>query len=386
MSDPATDSYEVTAEVHDGVATISGDVESYPEKRLCEKVSKSVKGVKEVQNNIMVEYESNRPDVEIKADIDQTHHYNAYIDRTSRIFTSVNDGKVAISGLCGSAAEKARITSDAWVAGVIEVDASKLETNGYLKDDDRRKEMYPDVTDEAITEAVVDALLYDPRVSMFNIDVKSDLRRVTLKGEVDNLKAKRSAVQDARNTYGVWYVYDRIQIIPTADVTDTAIRQKVKAALERNALLNGSTIDVAVKNGIARLTGTVNTYFGKAYADDVASTVYGVAFVNNDVNVIYTDIGLRYQPFIDPIYPYDFDWYDYEPAPVVKPDGEIEQSINDEMWWSPFIDADQVTVSVDSGEATLTGKVDSWYEREKAVENALEGGARKVINKLEYVD
>ena len=41
-----------------------------------------------------------------------------------------------------------------------------------------------------------------------------------------------------------------------------------------------------------------------------------------------------------------------------------------------------VVVSVEDGTATLTGTVDTWYERRSATENAFEGGARAVDNDL----
>ncbi len=44
---------------------------------------------------------------------------------------------------------------------------------------------------------------------------------------------------------------------------------------------------------------------------------------------------------------------------------------------------DKVTVNVNDGTATLTGTVDSWSERSKAAENAIEGCAVKAINKLD---
>jgi osmotically-inducible protein OsmY len=40
-------------------------------------------------------------------------------------------------------------------------------------------------------------------------------------------------------------------------------------------------------------------------------------------------------------------------------------------------------VTVDDGVVTLTGTVDTWTEREAAEENALEGGALRVVNRLD---
>jgi len=57
---------------------------------------------------------------------------------------------------------------------------------------------------------------------------------------------------------------------------------------------------------------------------------------------------------------------------------EIEQ----ELFRSLCVDADDVYVLVENGHAVLTGIVDSWSEYNAAAENAYEGGAAWVENKL----
>ena len=63
-------------------------------------------------------------------------------------------------------------------------------------------------------------------------------------------------------------------------------------------------------------------------------------------------------------------------------DDTIGENIRSELWWSPWVESDEIAVTVEDGVATLTGLVDSQSEEESAVENALEGGARNVINEL----
>ena len=68
---------------------------------------------------------------------------------------------------------------------------------------------------------------------------------------------------------------------------------------------------------------------------------------------------------------------------LVRSDADIREDIESELAWSPFVDANEVTVSVENGVATLTGTVDTWAEYNAARENAYEGGAASVITKLE---
>lgn len=47
----------------------------------------------------------------------------------------------------------------------------------------------------------------------------------------------------------------------------------------------------------------------------------------------------------------------------LKSDLAIMESIEDEFFWSPFVDHEDVNVSVSDGVATLTGTVEIWAER-----------------------
>jgi osmotically-inducible protein OsmY len=85
---------------------------------------------------------------------------------------------------------------------------------------------------------------------------------------------------------------------------------------------------------------------------------------------------------VDNWYFNDTDWYSYKPAYSGSSDFRIAQEIRDQLFWSPFVDDTDITVSVDDGEATLTGTVDSYMEYGAAQDNAYEGGAIFVDNDL----
>ncbi len=69
LYDPATDSYEVQVAASRGTVTLTGTVDSWTEKQLCETVAKGVRGVRAVKNDISIRYPSDRPDAEIQAEI-----------------------------------------------------------------------------------------------------------------------------------------------------------------------------------------------------------------------------------------------------------------------------------------------------------------------------
>jgi osmotically-inducible protein OsmY len=294
----------------------------------------------------------------------------------------VNNGKVTLSGTVGSAAEKTQAYWDAYVAGVKAVDDSALEVKKWARDKEMQGKKHLEKSEEEIENAVKDALIYDPRVSSFEITPEVVRTTVILRGTVDNLKAKRAATQDARNTVGVRIVENRIKVRPGEPLSDKKIESKINNALLRDPYLESYEITVDVVNGVANLYGTVDTFFEKSQADDATSKVTGVLMVDNNLTVrgdynLYT-----YDPYLDETYLPDYDWYTYEPKYPSKSDWQIKEDINDELFWSPFVDADDVQVAVDGGTATLTGTVDSWSESKAAETNAYEAGAMYVDNNL----
>lgn len=382
LKDPATESFEVNVTVSDNVATLGGTVQSWQEKMLAEKIAKGVKGVKGVENNIDVNYVAERADTEIQQSIESALERNVLVD-DALIEVQVNDGKVKLTGTVGSASEKTQAISAAWVSGVTAVDAAGLEAEKWARDRTFREGKYAKRSGEEIREAVETALAANPRVFSFNVRpvVNDDI--VILRGEVNNLKAKRAAADEARKVIGVNRVKNRLKVKNVTRMSSEKLEADIRDALARDPYVDQYEIIVEVSNSIANLHGTVDSYFEKAQADDIASRVIGVVEVDNNLTVSNTMEPFTYDPYVDDWYVYDYDWYDYQPYYTMKSDVEILEDINSEMFWSPFVDADEVNVSVEDGVATLTGEIDSWMEYSSATENAYEGGATWVNNNLE---
>jgi osmotically-inducible protein OsmY len=382
QTDPATDSYELTVLVTaDGHVTLTGRADSWQEKKLAEKVAAGVNGVTKITNNVMVDYKLTRPDHEIKPEIEKVLEWDVLVDQ-ELIDVSVKDGKVKLVGTVGSAAEKRRAHYDAWIAGVREVDDAELKVRDWARDKDQRTTARVVKSEKEIRDAVNDANLYDPRVKSFNVNPKVSGTEVTLTGKVDNLKAKHAAAANARNTVGVSRIVNRLKVRPRSELADEKVEQAVRNALLRDPYVDRFEITVNVVDGTAYLSGVVDSYFEKAQAEDAASRVNGVVDVSNALAVTKTNWPVIYDPYVYDWHIYDYGWYDYAPSYIAKTDREIKEDIEEELWWSPFVDANEVTVDVDNGEATLTGTVDSWSECRAAAENALEGGAIAVDNNL----
>ena len=363
LGDPATDVFEIKMSVRDGSVILTGRVDSWQEKQLCLLVARGVIGVKEVKSNITVLQKSKRSDDDIRVDIERRLAYDVWVD-DGLIEIKVLRGEVIISGTVGSLAAKTRAFRGAWVAGVTSVVDKDLVVDWSKSKKMRRKlENYPIKSDEEIKQALKEAFFYDPRLSPFNLNVSVESGVVTLTGQVHNLKAKQAAGQDANNTAGVWQVKNHLKVTPGMSLhtrpgpdVDAELAKKIRLALLRNPYTHQHEIAVSVNNRLVMLDGTVNSNFEKAKAEDVVSAVKGVAAVMNNLRINRT-------------------W-----AP--KNDREIKKNIEDELWWSPFVDEDEVAVTVADGMATLVGVVDTLRERRVATTNAYEGGASQVRNIL----
>lgn len=377
--------YKVTADT-DGTVTLNGKVESWAEYQAADRIAKGVRGVTGVENNIKIEAAAHdRPDSVIAREIGDRLRWDARVD-SANIVVKVDDGVVTLKGTVGSAAERAEAIYASYIDGVKRVKTGALQVHDWIDDPDRRNPVFTYQSDTEIATAIKDAFLFDPRVKVFNIDVAVDKGNATLRGKVSNLAAKRAAESDAHNTVGVVDVVNRIKVEPEKAGTDQVIADRVEAALKRDAYVDEYDFNVSVNYGVAHITGVVNTNFEKARVDTVAADVNGVIDVANDVTVRERAGVLAYNPYVEvypDTYPYGlYNWYHVEPNRRLRKDLEIQEEINDQMFWSPFVDSDDVNVRVTNGVAKLTGTVSSWSEAQAAVDNAYEGGAAIVDNDL----
>ncbi len=351
--DPATDALQIDVTVDHGVVALSGEVDSYSEKILAEDVAEQVKGVIDVKNLLTYDFATDQTDAEIKADVQSRLRSDASID-AALIDVAVDDGKVTLSGSVGSATEKNEAETEAWwVAGVKSV-TNSLDVKWWLDADTSEWDGW---TDADMRQAVESALLTSPRVKSFNVTTTVEDGVATLTGTVDNLAAKRAAEEEADDVLGVWRVKNYLRVRPPVTRSDAEIASNVRDALRRNPYVDRYDIKVSVYNGKAHLNGEVDSWYMKDEAGEVASKVPGVIDVQSNLDVDYEFAG--------------------------KSDQEIKEDIESQLWWSPFVDSDHVTVEVHSGVATLMGTVEDWDELQSAKENAREGGATEVISKLE---
>ncbi|HQG31863.1 MAG TPA: BON domain-containing protein [Deltaproteobacteria bacterium] len=136
------------------------------------------------------------------------------------------------------------------------------------------------------------------------------------------------------------------------------VRADVLSQMFRDDSLDPSGINVDVADSRVILTGTVPSYSDKWEAQNDAYDVPGVRYVENRLRVV----------------------------PIVTPslsDADIRARVEKVLNWSSVIDASRINVSVDNGIVTLSGIVDSYWQKGKAWDLASNViGVVDVINDL----
>ena len=387
LQDPATESYQVTVSVRDAVATLSGGVGSFAESGLAARIAKGIKGVKEVHNEIGISYLAKRTDAQIANDIKNRLQWDIWINGDF-IEPAVKDGKATLTGTVGSALGKSRAVDDAWVIGVTAVDGDGVKIESWAGNSGQRKSKETVRSDPEMKQAIEAALHLDPRVSAFSPEVNVEGGVIILGGAVGNLKAKNAAEQDAKNIVGVWRVDNNLKVRPNVRPTNSEMEQQLKAALLWDSLLDSSAIDVAVIKNVAYLSGTVDSVFEKTEAQDVASRIKGVALIRNHLKV-EPEFAATYYDW--PYYSYD-GWSSYNRPPysvaeafwprAYLSDEQIKKNIERSFFWSPFVDSDNITVTVHGAVATLSGTVGTWIGWGEADKDAHKSGATDVLNQV----
>ncbi|GAA3966608.1 BON domain-containing protein [Hymenobacter antarcticus] len=373
-SDAATADYNVRCAVAQGVATLTGMVQSWVEKQLVLRVLEGVRGVRGIEAGHLDIRGSGlvNSDEEITAQIQELLDWDI---RVNSVLVQVRTSQqvVHLTGTVGTAEEKARVVATAHQAGAVRVDARDLFVACWALDPHLRPDKLAPKADAEIGAAVRDTFRFDPRVLSYEPTVQVQAGVVTLTGTVSNLRAKQAAEQDARDVVGVWDVHNLLRVRAGQLLTDSDIRRDVVAALARDPYVGCTDFSVNVYNGKVYLYGRTNSHFEQEQAGAVAAGVNGVAAIENRVEVFGGDQPAGTVP-AGATAPF--------PADGLSPDHALAARVRTCYFWSAALHAQDVEVQVDNGRVTLNGTVHTWHERKQAALDALEMGAHTVNNHL----
>lgn len=210
-------------------------------------------------------------------------------------------------------------------------------------------------TGKELVSNVRSALRLDAATDSYEVTVDANSNgEVTLRGTVDSWDEKHLSEQVAKGVAGVTDVNNEIDINFHGTRPDSEIKPEVQKRLDWDVLVDDALIDVEVKNGIVKLSGSVGS------AVEVRRARYD-AWVGGakavDVSNIEVKGWIRDKHVRDKRY-------------VTREDSDIAAAVKDALMYDPRVLSFKITPKVDTGMVTLRGTVDNAEARRAAGQDA----------------
>jgi osmotically-inducible protein OsmY len=192
----------------------------------------------------------------------------------AHIGVTARGGVVTLTGHVGSYAEKCAAEHVVGRISGVKAIAEELEVH-YLYDVGHG--------DEDIAKQALNVLAWDLSVPKDMVKVKVEKGWITLSGDVNWYYQKHAAEMDVRKLLGVMGLSNQITIKPSVQASD--IRNKIRAAFERNAEFEAGNIVVSTEGGKVTLSGKVDSYYERTLAENTAWSAPGVTEVSDLISI-----------------------------------------------------------------------------------------------------
>jgi len=198
--------------------------------------------------------------------------------------------------------------------------------------------------DSALRADIEAELEFEPIVDAANIGVAVMDGVVTLTGRVASYAHKVAAERAAGRVKGVRAVAEEIEVRLPFEVKhdDAEIGRRVADVLAWTVYLPANAVHVKVEKGWVTLTGEVDWQYQKGAAESAARKLRGVSGVSDLIKI-------RIRPHVT--------------------SGDVRERITQAFRRNAELESSGITIAVDGGKVTLSGKVKAWTER-RAAENA----------------
>src|SRR5258706_12341666 len=191
-------------------------------------------------------------------------------------------------------------------------------------------------TDAQIQTDVLAELKWEPRIRPNEVGVAVKDGVVTLMGHVDSYTKRWEAEKAAHRVRGVKAVANEIEVrlLASDQRTDADIAAAAVHALEWDAYLPTSKIEVTVSTGWVTLKGAVDWQYQRQDAERVVRRLTGAKGVTNPITL----------------------------KPQIQP-SQLKTKLEDALLRTAASDAKRINVEVDGSQVILTGTVRSWAEK-----------------------
>ncbi|MCY1284111.1 BON domain protein [compost metagenome] len=212
-------------------------------------------------------------------------------------------------------------------------------------------------SDLQIKKDVTDELSWDPSIDAAAVGVAVNDGVVTLSGHLPSVAEKRAAERAAERVSGVRAVVIKLEVRPAGVHSDEAIGTAARDALQWHARIPSEAVKVRVEKGWVTLSGEVDWGYQRRVAEQTVSELRGVIGVINHIKL---------------------------KERVAPPD--IVQRIQAALQRYADREAKHIGVVVENGTVTLSGRVDSFAERNAVLGAAWSApGVASVVDHLHLV-
>ena len=270
----------VAISVEAGVVTIGGRVPSAWQKRRAETLAASLRRVARVENQLIVDSDAGRDSIVLPDDDELTElvEQRLRIDtriRAADLHVSSVDGVITLRGSVPTQHERnlaEQTVRD--VRGVISLSNLMTVRPGTRLDSD-------------ILSDIKLAFRTDSALRGRAITAMCSAGSVRLSGEVEAFFIKARAADVAGRVRGVKDVRNEISVVPARLVSDLLLKQRIDSRLTSHAMTRNAAarITVAVRNGVATLTGDVSHVAARREATRTTASTAGVRQVVNRLTV-----------------------------------------------------------------------------------------------------
>ncbi|OYU80694.1 MAG: ornithine aminotransferase [Flavobacterium sp. BFFFF1] len=189
---------------------------------------------------------------------------------------------------------------------------------------------------EELQKSVQDAIYWEPLLQKARITVVANNGVVTLSGVVDHYAKKAEAELVAKNLAGVKSVITGISVVSNEkdQRTDVEIKAAIENVFKWHWDIPTERVHVAVEDGWVFMTGELEWNYQKEAAKNAVTNLIGIKGITNNINII-----------------------------SCSKDSLEKKDIELAIQRNSAIDCKNIGVYVLNNVVTLTGHVDSWYQK-----------------------
>jgi osmotically-inducible protein OsmY len=200
--------------------------------------------------------------------------------------------------------------------------------------------------EKEIKQRVVQQLYWDDRIDTSDITVEVQDRKVILKGTVGSYLAHEAAETTTSRVRDVELIDNHLKVkySHAPPLTDSDLESRANELLEWNPEIDTTKIQATVKNRIASLKGSVDSYWKRTTAMQLISRIAGIEQIRDQIAVVPTE---------------------------ASSDEAIAKVILAALDRNSLVNVEYVTITVKDGVVTLEGIV-PHYEAYQATLNTAE--------------